>query len=83
MMNNGQSMGGGMMGRGHGMGWNGNFGLNNQDLGQMPGYGNGFEQMPHSGRGSWQSPGFGMLNGWWGSPMPDAMQESDDSWWPW
>jgi hypothetical protein len=50
---------------------------------QMPGYGNGFQQMPHAGRGFWQMPGSGMLNGWWGSPMPNARQESDDSWWPW
>lgn len=50
---------------------------------QMPGYGNEFQQMPHTGRGFWQIPGSGMLNGWWGSPMPDASQETDESWWPW
>jgi hypothetical protein len=88
MMNNGQGMG-----RGHGMGWNGNFGQNYQEWGQMPGYGNRyqqmpgygnrFQQMPHAGRGFWQLPGSGMLNGWWDSPRPDTGQDSDDSWWPW
>lgn len=81
------------VGRGHGLGWNGNFGQSNQERGQMPGYGNdyqqmpeygnGFQQMPHAGRSFWQIPGSGMLNNWWGSPRPEADQESDNSWWPW
>ena len=87
MMNNGHGMG-----RGYGMGWNGNFGQNNPDRDQMPGYGNDYrqmpgygngQQMPHAGHGFWQIPGSGMLNGWWGSPMPNGRQEADDSWWPW